>query len=109
MEQVGLEEDLPVGDRNDVGRNVRRQVARLRFDDRKRRQRSAAEIFLQLGGALQQARMQIKDVAWIRLTPRWTPQQQRNLTVGLCMLRQVVVNDERVAAVIAEVLTERAR
>ena len=42
VEQVALEEDLPVGDRDDVGRDVGREVARLRLDDRQRRQRSAA-------------------------------------------------------------------
>src|SRR4029453_8872331 len=46
VEQVGLEEQLAVGDRDDVSGNVRRQVARLCFDDRKRRQRATAEILL---------------------------------------------------------------
>ena len=40
-EQVALEEDLPVGDRDHVGRDVRRHVAGLRLDDRQRRQRAA--------------------------------------------------------------------
>ncbi len=42
VEQVGLEEDLAVGDRDDVGRNVGRHVAGLRLDDRQRGQRAAA-------------------------------------------------------------------
>ena len=36
VEEVGLEEDLAVGDRNDVRRDVCRDVVRLRFDDRQR-------------------------------------------------------------------------
>ena len=68
VEQVRLEEDLAVGDRDDVGRNVGRQVAGLRLDDRQRRQRSAAELVVQLRRALEQARVQIEDVA--RDTPR---------------------------------------
>ena len=36
-----LEEDLPVGDRDDVGRDVRRDVAGLRLDDRERGERAA--------------------------------------------------------------------
>ena len=44
VEQVALEEDLAVGDRDDVGRDVGRQVAGLRLDDRQRRQRAAAEL-----------------------------------------------------------------
>ena len=42
VEQVGFEIDLAVGDRNHVGRNVRRNVACLRFDKRQRGQRTAA-------------------------------------------------------------------
>ena len=40
-EQVGLEEDLAVGDRDDVRRDVRRDVAGLRLDDRQRGERAA--------------------------------------------------------------------
>ena len=40
-EQVGLEEDLAVGDRDDVRRDVRRHVAGLRLDDRQRGERAA--------------------------------------------------------------------
>ena len=42
VEQVGLEEDLAVGDRDDVGRDVGRHVAGLRLDDRQRGDRAAA-------------------------------------------------------------------
>ena len=41
IEEVGLEEDLPVGDRDDVRRDVRRDVAGLRLDDGERGQRAA--------------------------------------------------------------------
>ena len=40
-EQVGLEEDLAVGDRDDVRRDVGRHVAGLRLDDRQRGERAA--------------------------------------------------------------------
>jgi hypothetical protein len=54
-EQVGLQEDLAVGDRDDVRRDVGRHVAGLRLDDRQRRERATAELVVQLGGALEQA------------------------------------------------------
>src|SRR5512143_1608407 len=63
-EQVGLEEDLAVGDRDDVRRNVGRHVARLRLEDRQRGERSArledrlsvddAIVLAELGRALEQ-------------------------------------------------------
>src|SRR5438309_9083573 len=40
---VGFEEDLPVGDGDDVGGDVRRDVARLCLDDRQRGERAAAQ------------------------------------------------------------------
>src|SRR5688572_25725103 len=55
VEEVALQEDLTVGNRDHVGRDIRRQVARLRFDDWQRRQRSAALRRVQLRGALQQS------------------------------------------------------
>ena len=54
-EQVGLEEDLAVGDRDDVRRDVGRHVAGLRLDDRQRGERAAAELVVQLHRALEQA------------------------------------------------------
>ena len=40
IEQIRLEIDLTIGDRDDVGGNVGRDVARLRLDDRQCRQRA---------------------------------------------------------------------
>ena len=42
VEQVGLKENLAVGDRDHVRRDVGRDVVGLRLDDRQRRQRAAA-------------------------------------------------------------------
>ena len=107
-EQVALEEDLAVGDRDDVRRDVGRHVGRLRLDDRQRRQRAAVEVVVQLHGALEQARVEVEDVAGIRLAARRAAQQQRHLAVRVRVLRQVVVDAERVLAVVEEVLTHRA-
>ena len=139
VEQVRIEEDLAVGNRNDVRRNVGRDVARLRFDNRQRRQRTARlrmtndfvvrPASLRLGFGLlfatrprindaidafacrfgrrfvddnpvlahlrrtfQQTAMEIEYVARIRLAPRRTTQQQRQLAIRHGLLRQIVVN-----------------
>ena len=55
IEQIGLQEDLPIGDRDDVGRNVGRHVAGLGLDDRQRGEGSASVLGVQLGGPLQQS------------------------------------------------------
>jgi hypothetical protein len=59
-------------------------------------------------GALEQARVQVEHVARIRLAARRAAQQQRHLAVRPCLLGQVVVDDERVLAAVAEVLAHRA-
>ena len=108
MEQVRLQEDLSVGNRDDVRRDIRRQIAGLRLDDRQRGQRAAAQLLVQFGRALQQARVQVEDVARIRLAARRAPQQQRDLAVRLGVFRQIVVDHERMATAVAEVLAEGA-
>ena len=102
VEQIGFEIDLAVGDGNDVGRNVGRNVAGLRFDYRQRGQRSAAVLVAQLGGALQQARVEIENVSGIGFAARRTAQQKRDFAVGRGVLGKIVVDAERVASAIAE-------
>src|SRR5690606_24870722 len=87
VEEVGLEEDLTVGDRDHVGRDVRRDVAGLGLDDRQRRQRAAAALLRELRGALEEPRVQVEDVTGVRLTTRRTAQQQRQLAVRDGLLR----------------------
>ena len=82
-------------------------VAGLRLDDRQRGQRAAALLIRHLRGALQKARVQIEHVAGIRLAAGRTAEQQRDLAIRLRVLRQVVVDAERVFAVVEEVLAHR--
>ena len=76
VEQIGLQEDLAVGNGNDVGRDVGRNVAGLGLDDRQRGERTTAFLVIQFGGALQQTAMQVKNVAGIGLASWRTAQQQ---------------------------------
>src|SRR6266566_2135378 len=65
-------------------------------------------LLVQLGGALEQARMQIEHVAGIGFTARRTAQQQRHLAIGDGLLRQIVIDDDGVHAVIAEIFANGA-
>ena len=69
-EEVGLEEDLPVGDRDHVRRDVGGDVSRLRLDHGQRRQRAAAPVVGELARTLEQARVEIEDVTRVGLTAR---------------------------------------
>src|SRR5262249_16249710 len=100
VEEVRLEVDLPVGDGDDVGRNVRGDIAGLRLDDRQRGERAAALFGGRLRGALEEARVEVEDVAGKRLAAGRALEQQRDLAIRLRVLGEVVVNAERVLPVV---------
>ena len=119
VEEVGLEEDLAVGDRDDVRRNERGHVTGLRFDDGQTRERTRLALHGALGhllhvllvharGALEQTAVQIEHVAGIRFAARGAAQQQRDLAIGHGLLRQIVIDDERVFTVVHEELAHGA-
>ena len=107
IEQIRFQEDLAVGDRDDVGRNVRRHVAGLRFDDRQRRQRTVAELLADAGGAFEQPAVEVEDVARIRFAAGRPLQHERHLPVGHGMLGEIVVDDQGVHAVVHEPFAHR--
>ena len=96
-EQVRGQEDLTVGDGDHVGRDVGGDVAGLGLDDRQSRHGAAAVGLVHLHRALEQAAVQVEDVAGIRLASRRAVQRQGHLAVGDGLLGQVVVDDEHVA------------
>src|SRR5882757_684378 len=76
VEEIGLKEDLAVGDRDDVRRDVGGYVASLRLDDGQRGERALA---VEARGALEQAGVEIEHVAGIRLAAGGTLEDERNL------------------------------
>ena len=106
VEQVGLQEDLAIGDGNHVGRNVGGHIVRLGLDDRQAGHRAAAEVIGNLGATFEQTGVQIEHIARVSLTPRRTTQQQGNRAVSLSLLRQIVEDDEHVLAVVHPVLSD---
>src|SRR3989454_6870243 len=109
VEQIGLQIDLAVGNRNDVGGNVGGDVAGLRFNHRQRGERAGAEVVVELRGALQKPRVEVEDVAGERLASRRTPQQQRDFAIGLRVFGKIVVEAHSVALGVAEVFAHGAR
>ncbi len=67
-----------------------------------------AEILAELCGALEQAGVQIEDVAGIGFAARRAAKQQRHLAVSDGLLGKVVIDDHGMHAVVAEVLAHRA-
>src|SRR2546427_2022643 len=102
IEQVGFQEDLPVGDRDDVGGDVCRYVAGLRFDDGQGRERTVAVLLPDAGGAFQQPAVEVEHVSRIRFATGRPLQHEGYLAVRHGVLGQVVVDDERVHGVVHE-------
>ena len=107
VEQTGIEDDLPVGDGDQIGRDIGAQVARIDFRDRQDRERSTAGRLAELCRPLKQARVDIEHVARISLAPWRLPREQRDLAVGRRMLGKVVDDDEGVLAAVAEIFRHR--
>jgi len=104
-EEIGLEEDLAVGDGNDVGGNVGGHITSLGLDDGEGGHGASAVLVGELGGALQETGVEVENVSGVGLTTGGTTQQQGHLTVGDSLLGEIVVDDEGVLAVVTEVLS----
>jgi hypothetical protein len=102
VEHISLKVDLAVGDRDDVGGDVGGDVAGLRLDEGQGSQRTGALFIAHLGGALEQARVKVENVAGEGFAAGGAAEKQRNFAVAGGVLREVVVDAERVAALIAE-------
>ena len=81
-EQVALQEDLAVGDGDDVGRNVGGHVARLGLDDGQGGNGPAAQLVAQTAGAFQQSGVQVEHFAGVCRAARRAFQQQGQGPVG---------------------------
>jgi len=75
-EQLTLQINLSVCDRDDIRRNVGGDIAALRLDDRQGRNRTAAQTGMAAAAALQQAGVQVENVAREGFTARRAAQQQ---------------------------------
>lgn len=107
VEQLGLQEDLAIGNGNDVGGNVGRHVTTLGLNDGQGSHGTTTVLVVELGGTLQQTGVQVEDVTGVSLTSGGTTQQQGHLTVGNGLLGQIVVDDQGVLSIVTEPFTNR--
>lgn len=105
VEKLGLEEDLSVGNGNDVGGDVGGHISSLGLDDGEGGEGSSTKVAVHLGGALEEAGMEVEDVTGVGLTSRGTTEEEGHLAVGYGLLGEIVVEDDGVLAVVAEELS----
>ena len=88
-----------------VGMNAE-DVVRFGLDDRQTRHRAAAHFVGELRAALQEAAVQVKDVTGVGLAAGGTAQEQGHGAIRLCLLGQVVEDDQHVLAAVHPVLAD---
>src|SRR5690606_23253493 len=81
IEQVGFKENLTIGDRNHVGRNIRRYVTHMSFNDRQRGHRTGLHIIRHFSRTLEKTLVNVEYVTRIRLTSWRTAKEQGHLAI----------------------------
>ena len=76
VEQLSLQEDLSIGDGDDICRDVSGHIAGLRLNYRQCCEGTTTEIVVHLSRTFQKAAVQVEDIARVGLAARWTTQQQ---------------------------------
>ena len=71
-EEIGLKENLAVSDGNDVGGNVGRHITSLGLDDGEGSHGSTLEVGVELGGTLEETRVEVEHITGVSLTTRGT-------------------------------------
>jgi len=102
VEQLRIQKNLPVRDGNYIGWDVRGDISRLRLNDRQGCKRPASQAVAEGGRAFQQAAVQIEHISRISLASRRPVKQKRHGAVGHRVLAEVVVHNQRVAAMVHE-------
>jgi len=108
VEELSLEEDLSVGNGNNVGWDVSGHITSLGLDNWEGGQGTGSVVLVHLGCTLEETRMEVEDITWVSLTTGWSSEEERHLSVGNSLLGEIVVDDEGVLAVVSEVLTDGA-
>jgi hypothetical protein len=105
VEKFRLQEDLTVGNGNDVGRDIGRHITTLGLNDGKSGEGTTTVLLVHLGGTLKETGVEVENVTRVGLTTRGATKEQRHLTVGNGLLGKIIVDDDGVAAVVTEPLT----
>jgi hypothetical protein len=65
-------------------------------------------LVVHLGSTLEETRVEVEDITGVSLTSGGATKQERHLAVGNGLLGQIVVDDERVTAIVTEPFTNRS-
>lgn len=125
VEELRLQENLSVGDGNDIGGYISRHISTLRLDNGKSCKRTTPVLIVQLGSTLQKPRVEIEDtkqklafqiyfagisnvLSRVSLTPRRATEKERHLTISHGLLGKIIIDDDGVFPIVAEPFTHGA-
>lgn len=102
VEKLRLQEDLTVGNGNNVGGNVSGHITTLGLNDGQGSHGTTTVVLVQLGSTLEKTRVEVENVTGVSLTTRRTTEEKRHLTIGDSLLGQIVKDQKRVLSIISE-------
>jgi hypothetical protein len=107
-EELGFEEDLTVGNGDNVGGNVSGHITSLGLNDGEGSEGTSTEGIVHLGSTLEETRMEVENITGVSLTTGRSSQKEGHLSVSNSLLGQIVIDDKGVHAVVSEELSEGA-
>ena len=108
VEELGLEEDLSVGNGDNVGWDVGGHITGLGLDDGEGSEGSSSVVLVHLSGTLEETGMEVEHITWVSLTTGWSSEEERHLSVSDGLLGEIIVDNQGVLAVVSEVLANSA-
>ena len=108
VEELSLQEDLTIGNGDDIGGDVGGHITSLGLNDGEGSERARAVGVVHLSCTLKETRVEIEDITGVGLTTGGTSEEEGHLSVSDGLLGEIVVDDQGVLAVVSEVLTDGA-
>ena len=108
MEELGLEEDLTVGNGDDIGGDIGGHITSLGLNDGESSEGASTVVLVHLGCTLEETRVKIEDITWVSLTTGGSSEEEGHLSVGDGLLGEIVIDDKSVLGVVTEVLADGA-
>lgn len=91
VEKLGLQEDLSIGNRNDVGWDICGHITTLGLNDGESSQRSTTVLVAHLGSTLEETRVEVEDITGVSLTSWWATEKEGHLSVCNSLRRSAKV------------------
>jgi hypothetical protein len=101
-EELSLEENLSISDRNNVGRNVSGYISSLGLNNGEGGEGSTSVLVGELGSTLEETRVKVENISRVSLTTGRTTEEEGHLSVGDGLFGEIVEDDEGVLSVVTE-------